>query len=68
MNALSISLNKNIDCQYLCNKIGKILNYYISNNIDLSNKILRIEIKESIDDININPRLEHKTDTIDHSK
>lgn len=42
-----ISLNQNIDCNYICKYIFKMLNNHISKNIDMSNKILCIEIKES---------------------
>lgn len=61
MNVIYIALNKNIDCQYLCNKIGKMLNYYISNNVDLSNKILHIEIKEPVDQKPIVHNIEYQS-------
>lgn len=54
-----ISLNKNLDCQYLCKHIFNMLNKF-ANNVDLSNKVLCIEIKESQDMTNIAPRIEHQ--------
>lgn len=60
MNNIYISLNKNVDCQYLCNKIGKMLQYYISNNIDISNKILHIQIKDPIDEQPILHNIEYQ--------
>lgn len=55
-----ISLNKNVDCQYLCGRIFAILNDCISKNIDLSNKILYVELKESFDEIQPIYNLEYK--------
>ena len=46
-----ISLNQNIDCNYLCKYVFKMLNHCVSKNMDMSNKILCIEVKESTENI-----------------
>lgn len=46
-----INLSQNIDCNYLCKHIFGMLNNCVSKNMDMSNKILCIEIKESVENI-----------------
>jgi hypothetical protein len=48
---LSISLNKPIDCNFLCSKIKKLIDIKISKNPDLSNLLLCIDIKEIKDEL-----------------
>jgi hypothetical protein len=55
-----ISLNKNLDCQYLCKQVFEMLNKCVNNNVDLSNKILCIEIKEPKDSQDTLVCLEYK--------
>lgn len=45
-----INLNKDMDCNYLCKYVFNMLNNCISKKMDLSNSILCIEIRESVDE------------------
>lgn len=56
---IAIRLNKNIDSQYILNKIQNEINQYISNN-DVENGLIYIEIKSIVDqDIDLTPKLEN---------
>lgn len=46
-----INLSQNMDCNYLCKHVFGMLNNCVSKNMDMSNKILCIEIKESVENI-----------------
>lgn len=47
---LSIKLDKEIPCDYICNSMQKLIDEYRKNvNTDLSNAILVIDIKTIID-------------------
>jgi hypothetical protein len=55
---IAIVLNKNIDCQYLCNKINSALEQYGKIVKDISNSAIIIDFKE-LSDIEITPKLEY---------
>lgn len=43
---ISFSLDKNLNCENVCNNIRKLINSYIDEKIDLSNYLLVFELKE----------------------
>lgn len=60
MVILSIKLDKNLDCQYLCNKIQQLINWHNKNDPITPDSILTITIKK-ITDSDVAPlRIEYK--------
>jgi hypothetical protein len=57
---VSFSLGPNVSCENICKKVQELINYHVSNGIDLSNSLLVIDIKHPIDDNSHIPKLEHK--------
>ena len=55
---IAIVLNKNIDCQYLCDKINAALQQYGQLVKDISNSAMIIDFKE-LSDIDCTPKLEY---------
>lgn len=58
--SLYIALNKDIECESICRQISSLVNKYQKNNIDLSEYILCIELKKSINSTAHQLNLEHK--------
>lgn len=57
---ISISLNQNIQCEQLCQKIQKLISKHQQNSQDLSRSLLIIDIVTPIDsDDNHIPKLEY---------
>lgn len=46
---LSISLNQNLQCEYICQKIQKLITQHQQNSQDLSRSLLVIDIITPID-------------------
>jgi len=61
---LSISLSQNLQCEYICQKIQKLISQHQQNNQDLSGSLLVIDIISPIDggDSHI-PKLEYHPDS-----
>lgn len=59
---LAITLNKDIQCEYICNKIQKLVNdVKQKENIDLSNSMIVIDVVTvTQDDTSIIPKLTHE--------
>lgn len=49
--SLYISLNRQIQCEYICQQLEKFVTEYQKSNVDISNSILVISIKQPIDSI-----------------
>lgn len=45
----SITLNKNLNCEYICSIIQKIINDHQKDHRDISNSVLILDIKDTID-------------------
>lgn len=61
---IAISLNKNIECDYICNQIQKIINK-IQSSQDISNSVLVIDIVQIKDsDDNHIPKIEYHPDSL----
>jgi hypothetical protein len=60
---LSISLGQNLQCEYICQKIQKLITQHQQNGQDLSGSLLTIDIITTIDggDNHI-PKLEYNPD------
>lgn len=58
----AIRLNKNLDCEYICNQIQKlIIDYQKSNNHNIADSVLSIDIIQLTDGgTNHIPKLEYK--------
>jgi hypothetical protein len=56
---VSISLNKNIDCNKLCQEVIKLIHKHSINN-QTHNLILTIDVKTVTDDNNFIPKIEYK--------
>jgi hypothetical protein len=60
-NTVSVSLNKNLDCNDLCGKIQNLINNYSKQNPQLHDTLLRIEVVPINDSIEcLLPKLEFK--------
>lgn len=59
---LAITLNKDIQCEYICNKIQKLVNdVKQKENIDLSNSMIVIDVVTvTQDDTSMIPKLTHE--------
>lgn len=62
---LSISLGQNLQCEYICQKIQKLISQHQQNSQDLSRSLLVIDIVTPIDggDSHI-PKLEYIPDSL----
>lgn len=49
LNMIALTLNKNLDCNDLCKKIGEYVEGYYKENGDLSDHVLVININKIID-------------------
>ena len=60
---ISITLNKQIQCEYICSQIQKVVNKYQENSQDISGAVLIIDIVQVTDggDNHI-PKLEYLPD------
>ena len=58
----SIKLQPTMDCNYICKKFHEAITNYRkdNNNIDLTDHIVIITIKQPYDDSSLIPKLEHK--------
>lgn len=56
---VSISLNKNIDCNKLCQEVIKLISKHSSNN-QTHNLVLTIDIKTVTNNTSFIPKLEYK--------
>ena len=58
----AIRLNKNLDCEYICSQVQKlIIDYQKSNNHDIADSVLSIDIIQLTDGgTNHIPKLEYK--------
>jgi hypothetical protein len=45
----SITLNKNLNCEHICSIIQKIINDHQKDHRDISNSVLILDIKDTID-------------------
>jgi hypothetical protein len=54
------SLDKNIECEKICQSIQTLINKHYQNT-NLSNHVIVIQIKECVGDNSLMPKLEHKT-------
>ena len=63
---MSISLNQNIECNYICGQIQKLVNKFQQSGENLGSALLVIDIVQPIDggDYHI-PKIEYKPGTID---
>lgn len=57
---VSIKLNPQMDCNYICQQLQRAIISYQNENNDLTDCILVIDIKKPYDDVNLIPKLEHK--------
>lgn len=62
---IGITLNKNIQCEYICQQIQKLVTKFQQDGGDLSESVLVIDIIQTIDsgDGHI-PKLEYKPDSL----
>lgn len=61
---IAISLNKNIQCDYICNQIQKVINQ-IQVSQDISNSVLVIDIIQITDSgDNHIPKIEYRPDSL----
>jgi len=60
---VSIKLQKEMDCEYICRKTQEAISRYQqqNNNIDLTDCLLIIDIKKPNDDTELIPKLDFKT-------
>ena len=59
----AISLNKNIECDYICKQIQSMVNKYQQSSQDISRSVLVIDIINVTDSIdNLMPKIEYKPD------
>lgn len=56
---VSIKLQQNLSCDYICQMIQKALAQYQKDNT-INDSVLVIDIKTINDDISLIPKLEHK--------
>jgi GTP-binding protein EngB required for normal cell division len=60
---IAISLNKNIECDYICKQIQSMVNNYQQSSQDISRAVLVIDIINVTDSIdNLMPKIEYKPD------
>lgn len=58
---LAYCLNKDISCEKICGELQRLFQKFKSQNIDMSNKVLTINISDIVsDDIDNIPKLEYK--------
>lgn len=57
---LSIKIQPNISCEYICQSIQKALEKYSQSN-DISDSLIVIDIQKVNDDNSLVPKLEYKT-------
>jgi hypothetical protein len=62
---LTIKLQNQMDCGYICHKIQEAISKYQkeNNSPDLTDCLLVINVKKPTDDNNLIPKLENKTCT-----
>lgn len=59
----AISLNKNIECDYICRQIQSLVNKYQQNSQDISRAVLVIDIVNVTDsNDSLIPKIEYKPD------
>jgi hypothetical protein len=60
---IAITLNKNIECEYICKQIQKLVNKFQQSSQDISGAVLVLDIIQTIDggDHHI-PKLEYHPD------
>jgi GTP-binding protein EngB required for normal cell division len=60
---IAISLNKNIECDYICKQIQSMVNNYQQSSQDISRAVLVIDIINVTDSIDsLMPKIEYKPD------
>lgn len=57
---VSIKLQPEMQCEYICHRIHEAVTKYQKENPDLSNSLLVIDIKKTHDDDSYIPKLEYK--------
>lgn len=58
---IAFNLNKDLNCEYVCTQIQLLINNFTSNNNDIKNYSLVLELKEIIDSNQyLLPRIEYK--------
>lgn len=65
MNKIAISLGQNIQCEYICSQIQKLITKFQNDSQDLSRALLVIDIVHPVDggDNHI-PKLEYNPDSL----
>ena len=60
---IGITLNKNIECEYICKQVQKLVNKFQQSSQDISGAVLVLDIIQTIDggDNHI-PKLEYNPD------
>jgi len=60
---IAITLNKNIECEYICKQVQKLVNKFQQSSQDISGAVLVLDIIQTIDggDNHI-PKLEYNPD------
>ena len=56
----AIRLNKNLDCNHICNKIGKLLEELKQHNSSIPEYVMTIRINKSVESNIIHKRIESK--------
>lgn len=60
---IAISLNKNIECDYICRQIQSLVNKYQQNSQDISRAVLVIDIVNVTDSLDsLIPKIEYHPD------
>lgn len=60
---IAISLNKNIECDYICRQIQSLVNKYQQNSQDISRAVLVIDIVSVTDSLDsLMPKIEYRPD------
>ena len=61
-----ISLNKQLSCEYLCNRIDHLITKFKQTNTDLDSCVLVISINHAIDNNELMPKLEFKDTNVNN--
>ena len=56
---VSIKIQPNISCEYICQTLQKAIEKYSKNN-DISDRLIIVDIQKISDDTSLIPKLEHK--------
>jgi hypothetical protein len=57
---ISIKIQPQMDCAYICQKVQEAISKYQKDNLDMTDTMILIDIKKPSDDTDLIPKLEFK--------